>query len=311
MDTSVFVSFFSGILAAFTPCAAVLIPMAAYKFLRNDNEPYKKFIDYVLFVVGFIFVFLISAKFLSALINSSVRNGFQLGLGFLFIVLGVLEIMDKLNPLNVPVINNPFLFGSLFAILMSFNPCTLPYMGVIIGMSNPYMLYFNLISFAFGLIMPSVLFAFFGSELVFGLTKKMGKRLNQLTKLMSVILIVSGIYLVITIKSFGVYDNYLASFMVLIIFWILLKALYIVNSFESFKKWENILLIITLLLIVISLIYHCNGVSHSVQENTQMMCGINTHCEVCTRCAYLFSGAVLLGIIAIVASYYNRNKSGT
>ncbi len=293
-------SFLAGLLGAFTPCAAVLIPVVSYKYLR-DQKNYK---GLTIFLVGFAFTYIMSAKFLSELFESTIKNGFQLGLGMLFVVLGVLETMKKLNPLNFPLIKNNFVFGAIFAFLMSFNPCTFAYLGTLISLSGSA-LFGNLLFFSFGLIIPSLLFVVFGQNLI-NITKKPKKVLNVINGLMGFVLIVSGIYLMLSVKSLGVYDVYVVGVLLGIVFLVLLRAYFVINSKKDFLRLNNIILILTLILIIFSVIYHCKSIG--ISQNIEAISCTNEiySCESCLNCIYLFSGAVFLGFIAIFGNYLSK-----
>jgi len=245
-------SFLAGIVAAFTPCAAVLIPIVSYRFLRG--KMYWK--GLLLFLLGFISLYLISAKFLSGIFESNVRNGFQVGLGMLFVVLGFLEIRKRFNPLNFPLIRNNFAFGGVFALLLSFNPCTLSYLGVLISLSSAVNMFGNLLFFSLGLLLPSFAFAIFGKKLL-SFQKRTRKVMAFVDKSMALLLMLSGFYLMLTIKNFGRYDVYVVGVMLGLVFLVLGRAYFVVHRKSDLLKWETLFLIFTFILIVFSTIYHC------------------------------------------------------
>jgi len=313
-------SYFSGLVAAFTPCVIVLMPILLYRFFHEKS---KQWFDFSMFVLSFLISYVIFGYFLSSIFTSIIQEGLKIGLGLLFVILGILAIMRRLNPINFPLIKNIYLLGFVFAMIISFNPCTLPYLSLIISINSQFYLIFSLIFFAFGLITPSILFAIFGNKiLVF--SNKSGRVLDSVNKLMHLVLIFSGVYLMFGIKTIDVYDLYLISFFIIFIFYILIKSFFIIGSKKDFMKFGNILLIFSLFLILFTAFSHCEGnitskasenklienlfVSspnstivggNNVKNNIYSCNGDISTCKVCRRCIYIFSFAVLIGFIGL------------
>lgn len=299
-----FLSLSSGIIASFTPCVIVLFPVVMYRFFNSDKREYKQ---YIYFIFGFLLSFLIMGVFLRGLFNSSIVNGIKLGLGILFVVLGILSLMDRMNPLNFPIIKNPFLFGITFSLALSFNPCTLPYIGVLI-LLDKMSLFINMIMFGLGLLAPSVLFAIFGSKII-DYAKRTGKILHHINKLMSVVLVASGLYLAYSIKSFGKMDLYTSSGLLIIIFIVIIRSFFLINNSKDLLKPKNILLVLSLILLMYATIVHCD---HSIpKEDSEILsCGLNTTCEVCKTCLNIFFLSSGLGIVGVaLTSKLNFKKT--
>ena len=218
----------SGIIASFTPCVIVLFPIVLYRFFNKE----KNFLEYGKFVLGFLFSFIVFGYLLFGLFSSPVANGIKLGLGFLFSILGVLALLDRINPLNFPLIKNSFLLGSSFALILSFSPCAFPYLSIIIATSKS--IFMDIIMFGIGLISPSILFAFF-SQKILNFTKKSGKIFHNINKLMSIILIATGIYLAITITMFNYHDLIISVIFLGIMFVILIKSFFMMYTLKYEK----------------------------------------------------------------------------
>lgn len=302
---SLTISFLSGIIAAFTPCVIVLMPILLYRFFHEDKKEWR---DFSLFIVGFIISYIIFGYFLSSLFTSVIQNGVKVGLGLFFIILGILAVLEKLNPLNFPIIKNSLLLGGIFALIISFNPCTIPYLGFILSISNSGLLFLNMAVYGLGLIFPAILFAFFGNKILH-LTKKSGKIFYTVNKLMHYILILSGVYLIFTIKRLEIYDIFVISFFLFLSFFILLRAFFIINEKKDFLKIKNLLLIISLMMIIFVSITHCSYQVES-QNKVNEILGIKiaqstscsqdvTNCSVCLRCIYTFGAATLIGLVGI------------
>jgi thiol:disulfide interchange protein len=162
--------------------------------------------------------------------------------------------------------------------------------------------------YGLGLIIPAILFAFFGKKIL-NITKKTGKIFYAVNKIMHYILILSGIYLIFTIKKLEVYDIFIISLFLIVNFFILLKAFFIINEKKDILKWKNILLLISLIMIIFVSINHCSYEVES-QNKVNEILGINTPqtyscnqdittCSICQRCIYTFSIATLIGLFGI------------
>lgn len=304
------ISLVSGIVAAFTPCVIVLFPLVLYRFFSEDKKEIK---PYLTFIAGFLIAYILFGYLISQLLTSFIQNGFKVGIGLMFIVLGILAVMGKLNPLHFPLVKNSFVLGILFALALSFNPCSLPYLGAIISLGSQGTVVINMLFYAFGLLMPSILFAFIGQKM---LTLTKGSLFNTVNKIMSIILIIAGFYLLTTIRGFAFYDLYIVlSFMVLIII-VLLKSFFIINSKKDLLKPKNLLLFAALLLIIAAIVFNCHSVIvKENEENVPLPFNIKLHqmfyeqescgehnileCNICMRCLSLFLGATVLFFVAI------------
>jgi cytochrome c biogenesis protein CcdA len=297
-----FLAITSGLIAAFTPCVVVLIPLVLYTFFNEDN---RKILPFSLFVVGFILSYLLFGYIMGGIFSSDMQNGFRLGLGILFVVLGVLSFAERINPQNITIFRNSLLAGAGFALLVSFNPCTIPYLSILIA-ADPSSVFVNLSIFGIGLLIPSLLFAFVGQSIL-NLPKKGSKLFHRINKLMSIILIASGIYLALSIKSFGVLDSYMVAALLVIVFAVLVRSFFIISKKKDFLKLKNIVYIASLLLIILATVMHCNSVVEETQidpSSGNLVCSMDLGCEACSRCINVFSIATALGVLGTILAYY-------
>ncbi|MBT3720120.1 hypothetical protein HN789_04495 [archaeon] len=289
---NIILSLASGIIAAFTPCVIVLFPIVLYRFFNKE----KHFLDYGKFILGFIIAFVLFGYLLFGLFSSSIANGIKVGMGVLFSILGILALFNRINPLNFPLIKNSFLLGSSFALMLSFSPCTLPYLSLMIATSKG--IFIDIVFFGIGIISPSILFAFFSGKIL-NFAKKTGKIFHNINKLMSLILIGTGIYLATSIMSFHHQDLIVSVIFLGLMFIILLKSFFIVNTKKDLFKIKNIILFISLILILTATIVQCNHSILNFGDPTMMTCSIDQSCDVCNRCLIIFGSAVVLGIATI------------
>lgn len=75
---------------------------------------------------------------------------------------------------------------------VSFNPCTMPYLGVILAVAGSDAV-LHLAAFSLGLITPAVLFTLFGQSLLWTFQEKSANVFHYISKFMSIVLVVSGL----------------------------------------------------------------------------------------------------------------------
>ena len=285
-------SLFAGLIASLTPCVAVLFPIALYRFMDKDKLKIK---DYIIYVIGFISVFLVFGLLFNGISNSIISSGFRLFLSVALVVLGVLQLMNKINPLNVPIIKNPFLFGGVFAIAIAVNPCTLPYLGTLVGVSVDFGIITNLSLFGIGMLLPSTLLLFVGGSL---LTKigKSGKNMGRFNKIMAIVLIIAGTYLGISILNISKLDILFSSLLLTLFIGYIIYSLWRRNFVKGWKNnLSRISLVSSLILLWVVFTYHCYSTAYG---HLTGVCGVN--CDICIRCTILFIGAALFGILGLM-----------
>lgn len=310
-------AFLSGILAAFTPCVVVLIPALVYRFSNNEKKPVWAISQ---FALSFVIVYILSALFLSELLSSSFRFGIQLGVGILFVVMGILALLKRFNPLQFQLIKQPWLFGLVFALLVSVNPCVFAYLGLLLGTTSSIMLPFAMGAFAIGILLPSVLVAVFGYSLLHRI-RKAQKVLHHISTAMNWLLIAMGIYMIYTIKHLGTTDILVTGILLLITFVIILRSFFLIKKKPQF---QHIILFIALLIILAAIVFHCDAhvKKNELEENNPFhidnlaneqspspTCSSEVgECEVCQRCIIIFSIGGVLGFLAILFTHYFWKK---
>ncbi len=313
-----YTSFLSGILAAFTPCVVILIPALIYRFSNSGEK--KPWLSIIKFAASFLVVYVISALFLAELFSSSLRYGLQLGLGLLFIVMGILALLKKFNPLQFQLIKSPYLFGLAFALIVSINPCVFAYLGLLFATTSSHLLVLSMVTFAIGLLLPALFFAIFGKTLLTKI-KRANKVMHHVAQGMNILLVLIGIYMMYTVKHFGGSDVLVTGILLAVTFGIILRSFFIIQGVKSLKKLENIILFIALIIILFAVVFHCNAhiQTNTTQEeidaenpflinnNGQSLnaehptCSANVaDCVVCKRCISVFAMGSILGFLAIV-----------
>lgn len=318
-------AFLSGLVAAFTPCVVILIPALMYAFSQKAKNTKERWMSVSYFIISFLLTYIIFAAFLKGLLSSSIKYGLQLGIGIIFVAMGILAMLNRFNPLNFPLLKHKWLFGTIFAILISVNPCTFAYLGVLLATAKTATIIPTMIIFALGLLTPALLFAIFGKKLLEKVNKA-GKVTHRINQGMNILLIAMGAYMMFTIKSFNNYDMYMAGILLITTFIIILRSFYFLRGWKELKKISNLLLIISLIIISLAVLIHCNGnINHSndkyispfskegnnLNQEAQPSCSSNvTTCTVCRRCMNIFAGGAGLGFLAVIlAEYYRRREA--
>ncbi|KAJ4462716.1 hypothetical protein PAPYR_729 [Paratrimastix pyriformis] len=255
-------SFVPGLASALSPCCIILIPLLLCRFSTRDK---KTFISLGILVVGFMLSYIGFALALRFILNSPVQNGVRLGLGLIFVVIGLLSLIGKLNPTELPLFNNPFLLGCSFSMLVTANPCTMPYLGVILTIGGADVV-IHLAAFALGLISPAVLFTLFGQSLLWTFQDKTAGIFHAISKVMSGVLVASGFFLVSTMRNLGMGDVWMSALMMLASFAAVLRAFFTEVPRKEWAKPRNLLLLLALLLLTSAVVLHCRDYLRNEEE---------------------------------------------
>lgn len=278
-------AFIAGILASMTPCILVLFPITLYRFINDKKIDYK---NYALYTLGFMAFFILFGFFLRTIISSSIRSGILLGIAVALITLGLLQLMNKLNPLKIYPIKNPFLYGAIFSFGVATSPCSVPFLGALTGFGINK-IFISLILFGLGILVAPTIMLFIGSGLVKTL-RNVSHFMEKMNTFLSVLLIAAGIYLGLSISSLNKMDV-IASSTLMIFITLLIIWLFMANKKASeLIKYPRILLLIAMMLILGAITFHCYGIATTTIGYCQ------GSCFACTRCLYLFSGAIIFAI---------------
>ena len=94
-------------------------------------------------------------------------------------VTAALSVRGLIDPLDMPVLDNTFLMGVVFAAMLSVNPCTVPFLAVIISMTLHQAL-LGILCFAQGLLTPALVFIVVGERLILWVESSVGGCLGLL-----------------------------------------------------------------------------------------------------------------------------------
>ncbi len=292
---------FAGILVSFTPCVAVLFPITFYRFMSDAGTDYKA---YFLYALGFLFTFTIAGFLFQQLFESSIQNGIKLTIAIALIMLGTLQFFNRVNPLNLPVIKNTFVFGAIFAVAIGINPCAVPFTGQVFALSSGGEIFINLFLFGIGILIAPTLLLIFGNELI-SHSRKITEKMHYIDKPISVLLAASGIYMGLHILELTQLDLILSSILILILLLVILKIFFIGNSIKNLLTLPRILLVASVFVMWFVITYHCYGMVSPGGD--EAVCSMT--CFVCQRCLVLFGVSVILGVAGSLLLEWYENKN--
>eukprot|EP00808_Paulinella_micropora_P005804 g55089.t1 len=223
-------SYMAGLLAAVSPCVIILVPLVVYRF--SSLQPTKpggrqggKLCQVLLFVLGFQASYLVFGHMFRRLLTSSLQNGFKMGLGGFFVVVSALSLAERIDPLSLPIFQHTFLMGLSFAMLLSLNPCTVPFLALVLSLSTTQALV-GLLSFAQGLLTPAILAVLLGHHLTDSCGRVLSlENMARAKKVSALILAGSGAYLLYAVDVATQADVYLSSFLFLLSLTLTARAL--------------------------------------------------------------------------------------
>lgn len=314
-----FQSFVFGLIASLTPCTIVLIPIFLYRFgmwgSEKNNVLYK---ELLLTLGGFILSFLTIGFLFNLVFSSPYISVFRFVIGGLLVLFGFLQLFGLYNFANSSKVNNPFLLGLLLPWFVSFSPCVIPFFGITLtsGLASGE-LFLTVFLFGLGLLLPSILVSIIGERFMF-LLRKTTKTMASVEKYSGLLIIFAGIYLNFQIMEFKNTDLYIVSAFFAIF---TLVGFYFVFIKNKLINLPNILMFISLIILSVAMFSNCKNKIYQSHldnllagrgfqlENTAFVkdgyscSGEIANCEVCKRCAILFSTSVFLGSLGFVLSY--------
>jgi len=298
-------SYISGIVATLTPCTIVIIPVFIYRFGLYAEKNSKKLIkELFLTLFGFILGLFVTALLFNQLLNSPLNNLLRLILGTAFIILGVLQLANKFSLNLIKNYSNSLVLGFVLPWAISFSPCVLPFFATIVaGGIDSGEIFIRISMFGLGLLSPAILVSIMGNRMM-QMMKKTTPFMGKIEKYSGVLLIGTGIYLNFEILNIRTLDITIATifFSILILF-----AAYTIFIKNKLINIPNILMFISFGILSYIFFNHCYGkTTHNpdtlkpipgVTSSYQMsQCGAKTgECEVCNRCATLFTVAAFIG----------------
>jgi cytochrome c-type biogenesis protein len=290
-----FIAYLEGLVAALTPCTLVLIPAFLYYFGINNSEVSVNYKKMGISILGFLLFFVSIGLGLSQLVSSTYASGFRLAIGALFIYVGILQYKQKISPLQIKGVNNPFLFGALFGMITSVSPCVLPASVLLIAGNSTVVSLMSFITFGLGILTPSLVIALTGNKLT-EKVKKIHKYTRQINIISALILILSGLVMLYNLLSLTKYDVLISGGILLILNLLILRLIFFVHKKRSIGTY---LMIFSLFVILASSVFHCYTIAPKFHTEA---CDINEICEECQTCSKIFGVGVAVSAVGYISS---------
>jgi len=297
-----FISYLEGLAAALTPCLLVLIPAYLYYFGVNTKQKKIDFKKLLFSIAGFLLFFILVGMGLSQIIESTFANGFRLAVGVIFIYVGILQYKERLNPLTLKGVNNPFLFGALFGLITSVSPCVLPASALLIANNSTVHSLLNFLFFGLGILTPSIVVAFTGNKLT-EKVKELHKYSKQINIFSAIVLIISGITMLYNLMGLTKYDVLISSLILLALNLLIVRLVLFVHKKRSFGTY---LMLISLFIILGASTFHCYNTAPQFQIES---CEKHESCEICLSCSKIFSVGVILSATGYLQTTGIKKKS--
>ena len=199
IEISFLLSFFYGILSAFSPCILPIIPIiVGHSLLNRKNR------DIISFIMGFFSLFTIITV-LTVIFTAAINYYlyyFRVFAAVLIIAIGIFFILNK-NMFKfsyAPKRQNDTIGSFLFGLLTSlaWSPCISPYMMTVVALSastgNWILSTANMIIYYVGFSLILVLIAYLASKIKFDIIFKYSDEIRIFS---GIIIIIAGIYLII------------------------------------------------------------------------------------------------------------------
>jgi hypothetical protein len=170
--------------------------LTSIRSIHTSSNTQSLPVQLLLFLCGFQFSYLLFGWLLASILTSSIQNGFKLSLGILFLVASILAMDGKVDPLRLPLVESAWMTGVSFALLLSFNPCVVPFMAALLSLADTRSTLLSLMCFAQGLITPALLVVAAGSRLLSWLEQS-AFRIEKIKPLTHGLLALSGLYLLL------------------------------------------------------------------------------------------------------------------
>lgn len=307
-----FTAFILGISTAITPCTIAIIPIFLYRFGIWGNKDKKVLArELGLALLGFVLSLLAVGLAYDSILNSDFSEVFKLVLGTGLIIVGVLQLVHRFNLSFLQNSTNSFFLGALFPWTISLSPCVVPIFTGFLVSELEAGLTLKFILFGIGMLTPAVLVSIIGNKL-FEIMKKGSKAFRVVEKLSGLLIIFSGIYLNFQVLDLREYDIVIASIIFLIMILVTAYITFVQNG--NFTVARLIMFVAVLILWAVFSFNCYNEVGHTSDFDAMkytdevVACGVEKECEVCKRCAILFSIAALVGSSGYVLSTTRYDK---
>lgn len=240
-------AFGSGLVAAFTPCTLSLIPIFLYRFGLNGqqgNSGSKRYVDIGLVLIGFLGSFAVTGLLFGGLVGSDFVNITRLVLGVVLVLVGILQIFHKLSLQFFTKITNPLGLGIVLPWAISFSPCVIPFLSVILtGIAESSDVVSttqgiaNFLMFGLGLITPAILISLLGGSIVKGM-KKISTWVVRIESVSAVLIVVAGFYMSSQLVQLANRDVVISALLILVVLILMAREIFKVASRRTVLNYQ-------------------------------------------------------------------------
>lgn len=286
----------AGMIAALTPCALAMIPVALYAFGLKKDSKVSLIKVLGLFLITFVASFTLFGFILQSLLSGTLVNVSRIVIGFSLILAAFIATSGTSLAGWLQNFKSPILIGFAMPLAISLSPCVLPWLALNTNRTDQFI---PTVLFGIGLTIPSTILAFLGNK-GYAAAKNIKKFTHYLDIISPLLLIVAGIYMLFQLMMPTNQDLLLAQLFVFIVYLLILFNIYRVKVLRTLYNFglAIIILIAQLGILVVSLPITSKNSALSAFE-VKNLCHNVVNPEIATanhQVAFMFTlTAVLLG----------------
>ncbi len=293
-------AYISGVLSVLTPCTIVLLPIFLYRFGINRDDSKVLIKDLLWAAVGFIVGVAGVALFMNLVAASNYASIIRAIIGMMLIIIGVLHLFGKYRFSMSGHNLHPLLWGLVLPWSVSLSPCVMPIFSSFISVSLVSgEVWLKIISFALGLISPAIVIAMIGNKAM-ELLGKSANLMSKIEKYSGLLLVLSGIYLNFQMMKIEIIDLTIVTLFFALTFILVVVALRRSGRLLTLGGMSFIVSLLILLTVVVTNCRHnmYGEVAEDIDSEDEMHCSTKQgfECEVCKRCAVLFTVSAFTGV---------------
>lgn len=183
--------FVAGIIAALTPCALAMIPVALYAFGLKQQSRKSLIKALLIFLISFVGTFLIFGLFLQNILSGTLVNVARIVIGVSLILAAFFTSSGTTLAGWLQRFSSPWAIGLSMPLAISLSPCVLPWLAINATGTSQIL---PMALFGLGLTVPSILIALAGSSAI-NVVKNVKKVTRYLEVLSPILLVLAGIYM--------------------------------------------------------------------------------------------------------------------
>jgi|GEM_PF-6100283 len=300
-------SLVAGVIAALTPCALAMIPVALYSFgLRKQNR--KSLITaLIIFSVSFVLTFSFIGLVLQSVLSGSLVNIVRIILGF-SLVLAAFLVMTGANLTGwTSKLTSPLALGVIMPLAISLSPCVLPWLALSSNGNNQLL---SMLSFGVGLVIPSVAIALLGNA-GYQLTKKIKAVTHYLDMISPLLLLLAGVYMLMQLMLPTSNDLILSTSFIFGVYILISYKVFAVKSLRTLYNfgWSVICLLAVIAVPVVAMPIVSKNAGLSLHE-VKILCNTVIDPQIASSNSQI-SFMIILAAILLGFWWYTKQRKST